>query len=366
MKKLVLLLCALLGGLGASLSAQNRPDLIVVAPFSLPTAVEVGGVYSMSAHIRINGNPGAGAQFNCVGYYLSTNTIWDATDAYLGASCQSLLLAGQSGPTSITATIPPLTTPGSYYLVLVADPLNAELESDETNNVVTFPVQVTQGAPRLPDMELWRPSISFSVVPAGGNTGVFSFIANRGTGAVGACEVGFYLSADTVFSASTDVFMGQITSGNLAGVSNGSTGTLTIFSAPVLTVPTATAPGNYYLLLVIDPRNLVAESNESNNSRALRLVVSGPLATAAATWSEAFQVYPNPVANGLQLAVRLRASSKPGRLTLMDMTGRPVAQQTLQPTQTEASFDTNELPAGIYLLRLALPGQEATRRVIIN
>ncbi|AII52597.1 CARDB domain-containing protein [Hymenobacter sp. APR13] len=364
MQKLLLFLCLLLSGLYAPLHAQNRPDLVVVAPFSLPNAVQAGGLYPMSANIRVNGNPGAGAQFNCVGYYLSANSTWDATDAYLGASCQGLLMAGQSGPTSITATIPPLTTPGSYYLVLVADPLNAEQESDETNNVLTFPVRVEPGTPPLPDMELWRPSISFSVVPAGGNTGAFSFVFNRGAGAVGACEVGFYLSADTVFSASTDVFMGQITSGNLAGAGNGSPGT--IFSAPLLPVPASTTPGSYYLLLVIDPRNLVAESNESNNSRALRLVVSGPLATAAATASETLQAYPNPVASGNNLAVHISATGKPGRLTLVDHTGRLVAQQQLRPAQTEASFTTDALPAGIYLLRLALPGKEAIRRVVLH
>ncbi|MBC6697011.1 CARDB domain-containing protein [Hymenobacter puniceus] len=366
MVKHVLFVCWLLIGLVGSGQAQNRPDLVVVAPFTLPAAVEAGGVYPMAAHIRVNGNQGAGAQFNCVGYYLSANTTWDANDAYLGASCQGLLMAGQSGPTSITATIPPLTTTGSYYLVLVADPLNAEVESDETNNVVTFPVQVAQGTPRLPDLELWRPSISFSVVPAGGSTGVFSFIANRGTGAVGACEVGFYLSADTVFSASTDVFMGQIISGSLPGVSNGSTGALTIFSAPALGVPVTTAPGAYYLLLVIDPRNLIAESNERNNSRALRLVVPGALSTTGAMLSGALQVYPNPVAKGDGLTIRVDAAGKAANLLLVDMMGRLVMQQRVLPTQVVAQFDTRNLPAGTYTLQLLLPDREAISRVVIQ
>ncbi|MBD2714457.1 T9SS type A sorting domain-containing protein [Microvirga sp. STR05] len=366
MKK-ILLSCWLLVGLIVSLKAQNRPDLIVVAPYSLPTAVQAGGTYTMSAHIRVNGNPGAGAQFNCVGYYLSANSAWDATDAYLGSSCQGLLMAGQSGPTSITAIIPALVSPGGYYLVLVADPLNAELESDETNNVVTFPVQVTSGTPALPDLELWRPSISFSTVPAGGNTGAFSFIFNRGAGGVGAHEVGFYLSADTVFSASTDVFMGQITGGSLAGASNGSTGTGTVFSAPLLAVPATTAPGSYYLLLVIDQRNLIAESNENNNSRALRLVVTGTLSKRAVTASEeALQVYPNPAASGSGLKIRTGAAGPAAKLTLTDAMGRTVMQQTLQPAQTEASLDTRRLPAGIYLVRLTAAGVAATRRVVIN
>ncbi len=118
--------------------AQSRPDLVVVAPYSVPNSVQAGSMYLMSAVIENRGSNGS--QFNCVGFYLSTDNLWDATDNYLGSSCQSLLFPGQSGPCSITGTIPALTAPGKYYLVLVADPLNAEQESDEANNVVAFAV----------------------------------------------------------------------------------------------------------------------------------------------------------------------------------------------------------------------------------
>lgn len=53
------------------------------------------------------------------------------------------------------------------------------------------------------------------MVPAGGNTGSFTFIYNRGPGTVGAYEIGFYLSADTVFSAGTDAFLGLVSGSNL-------------------------------------------------------------------------------------------------------------------------------------------------------
>lgn len=131
-------------------SAQNKPDLIVEAPFSVPGAVQAGETYSMSAVIKNQGPNGS--QFNCIGYYLSADNVWDATDAYLGAACQSLLMSGQSGTCAITGTIPPLTPAGNYYLVLVADPPNAEREADEANNVVSFAVAVTARTSELPDL----------------------------------------------------------------------------------------------------------------------------------------------------------------------------------------------------------------------
>ncbi|UOQ72482.1 CARDB domain-containing protein [Hymenobacter cellulosilyticus] len=366
MKKLILLLCSvLMVWLPVGAQAQNRPDLVVVAPYSLPTSVVVGGTYTMSATIRVNGNPGAGAQFNCIGYYLSSNTTWDANDAYLGASCQSLLMAGQQGTTSISATIPPLTTTGNYYLVLVADPLNAEQEQDETNNVVSFPVTVGQGTVPLPDLELWRPSLSFSSVAPGGNTGAFSFIFNRGAGSVSGYEIGFYLSTDSVFTAGADVFLSQFNGGSLAGATTGSTGT--IFSAPQLLIPLNTVPGKYYLLLVIDPRNVIAETNEQNNSRALPLQVTGTVTATTSPTTAALEVYPNPVAAGQGVNIFFSGQPQPAQMTLYDALGRQVTSHSAMLSGQPLSLATSGLPAGIYTLRVLGPaGLHLTRRVVIE
>ena len=340
--------------------AQNKPDLVIKAPFVLPGYALAGGTYPMSAVIANKGTNGS--QFNCIGYYLSTDNVWDAADAYLGASCQTLIFPGQSGTCSIMGTIPPFTAPGSYYLVLVADPLNAEQESDETNNVVSFPVAVATGGSVLPDLELWRPSLSFSTVPAGGSTGAFTFIFNRGPGSAGPYEIGFFLSADTVFSASNDVFLGLVTGGSLSTPSG------TIHSAPVLTVPRSTAPGNYYLVLVADPRNVIAESNERNNSRALALRVTGAVTAVAAMASKGVNAYPNPVARGSRITVQLDEgdNDKPAQLTFCDAQGRQVAQYTAAAVGRQVAFDTQGIPAGMYLLRIAGERTNTTRRLVIE
>ncbi|MCC3154299.1 CARDB domain-containing protein [Hymenobacter sp. BT770] len=340
--------------------AQVKPDLVIVAPFNIPSNVLSGGIYQMSAVIKNQGTNGS--QFNCIGYYLSADNVWDATDAYMGASCQALLFPGQSGTCSVMGTIPPLTATGNYYLLLVADPLNAELELDETNNVVSFSLAVTKGNSALPDLELWRPSISFDAVPAGGSTGAFTFIFNRGPGAVGGYELGFYLSADTVFSAGNDVFLGLVTGGGLV-LNNG-----TIHSAPVLTVPGSTVPGNYYLLLVADPRNAVAESNENNNSRALALRVTGAITAVTPSAATEMSVYPNPVALGGRLGVYLNGAEngKPLQLAFYDALGREVSLSKSIATGRQVAFDTPDLPAGVYWLRVVGDNATATRRLVIE
>jgi hypothetical protein len=357
-KTITLLLFGLFYWLPLMARAQNKPDLVITAPFTVPGNVLTGSVYSMSAVIKNQGTNGS--QFNCIGYYLSTDNVWDATDAYLGASCQSLMFPGQSGPCSITATIPPLTPTGNQFILLVADPLNAEQELDETNNVTSFGVTVAPGnGSSLPDLELWRPSISFSAVPPGGSTGAFTFIFNRGPGAAGAYEIGFYLSADTVFSAGTDAFLGVVTGSGLSTPSG------TIHSAPVLAVPATTPPGNYYLVLVADPRNLVSESNENNNSRALALRVTSNVTASTPAETAGLEIYPNPVARGTALRIVL-GNGKQTQLQLecYDATGRLVTRQSA--TSVVHELDTQMWPTGIYYVRLVGRGVVATRRVVVK
>ena len=355
-RSLLLLLC----WLPMLAAAQNKPDLVIIAPFSLPGNVLPGGSYPMSAVIK---NQGAGgSQFNCIGYYLSADAVWDATDSYLGASCQTLLFTGQSGTCSIMATIPPLASTGSRYLLLVADPLNAEQESDETNNVVSFAVTVAGGGNvALPDLELWRPSLSFAAVPPGGSTGAFTFIFNRGGGAAGAYEIGYYLSADTVFSASTDVFLGLVTGGSLTA-SNG-----TIHFAPTLTVPATTVPGSYYLMLMADPRNLIAETNENNNSRALPLRVTGVATAVAPPAATSLALYPNPAPRGSFLRIARADNSSPRmEIACYDAMGRLADHQWVGGSGQPLDFDASRLPAGVYLLRLSSNGLHTMRRVLIE
>ncbi|ALW85058.1 hypothetical protein AUC43_08115 [Hymenobacter sedentarius] len=352
----LLLLC----WLPAWAKAQNRPDLVIVAPFVVPTTVLGGAPYTMSAVIKNQGSNGS--QFNCIGYYLSNDNVWDATDAYLGSSCQSLMYPGQSGTCSIMGTISILTPPGSYRLLLVADPLNAEQESDETNNVVSFALTVATGGAALPDLELWRPSLSFDAVPPGGSTGAFTFIFNRGPGSAGSYEIGYYLSADTVFSAGTDVFLGLVTGGGLSTPSG------TIHSAPVLTVPATTAPGNYFLVLMADPRNVIVESNENNNSRALPLRVTGAVTAATSPFEKEGDVYPNPISRGSVLRVKLAGAggNQPVQIRVYDALGRQVVREAVAQPNQVAHLATQELPVGIYLLHLTSATLHTTRRLVVE
>jgi subtilase family serine protease len=102
---------------------------------------------------------------------------------------------------------------------------------------VTAPTTVTRGT-----------SASFS-----------SAIKNQG-GPAGSFTVTFYLSKDNVINTS-DTLLGTVTVPSLGG---GSTTTV----SGSFTVPTSIANAKYFVGVVVDSGSAIAETNETNNTKA--------------------------------------------------------------------------------------------------
>ncbi|MEL6109842.1 MAG: CARDB domain-containing protein, partial [Planctomycetota bacterium] len=131
---------------------------------------------------------------------LSSDAEYDATDVPLGiftSPSESLPLNAGGGAYTMThpLTLPESISEGSYYLLVVADAGDEELESNEENNVISSsPVEVVE--PRFPDLIV--PSVSIlapSIIEAGSSFSLTWTVENRGVEtATGPWEERVYLS----------------------------------------------------------------------------------------------------------------------------------------------------------------------------
>src|SRR5207253_964281 len=113
-------------------------------------------------------------------------------------------------------------------------------------------------------------------------------IKNQGTASTGVgFNNGFYLSIDSVITASDTYITGNSNAALAAGASF-------TWGAPTLTIPANTAPGNYYIGILVDKDNAVSECSETNNYVNARLTVTcaadlvvstGPMTATPATVS---------------------------------------------------------------------------------
>jgi hypothetical protein len=116
------------------------------------------------------------------------------------------------------------------------------------------------------------PTLAVSTVSPGGSVTLSAWtIQNNGGSWSGSINNGFYLSTDATITSS-DTFLDQNTNTSSVLPPGGSFG----WGGPSLLIPVGTAPGVYYLGILVDRGNAVVESNETNNYVSVPIIVVGP------------------------------------------------------------------------------------------
>lgn len=244
---------------------EPKPDLILQSPSLNPSSLHAGDNTTLT--VRVNNIGDGNAASSKTGYYLSNDNILDGTDVFLAESDINPLAAGAFQDESIVLNIPAGTTPGIYYIMMWADYLNTNAESNEPNNGASVILSVNV---QSPDLIGQNASINPDVLQAGDNTTASVRIRNIGNGNAIPTKVGFYLSADNSLGPLDDL-LGE------SSVAALGPGTFQDVSK-ALNIPVGTAPGTYFLMIKADYLEEEAESNENNNvtSVSLTIVVHEP------------------------------------------------------------------------------------------
>ena len=199
-----------------------------------------------------------------VGFYLSLDPDYSHYfDTYLGKEYSTIGNNDLCDPENQSGVIPLGTEPGTYYILFVADYEDEFDETDENNNVEA--IQITVANP-LPDLIIQNQNASPTTVEAGGTIDLSCIVKNIGDGSAGTSNVGYYLSDNTIFSASDDLLGSNYVSTLIPGATSRESQTVTI--------PAGTAPGTYYIFFDADYQDNVSESNENNNDENIQISVT--------------------------------------------------------------------------------------------
>jgi len=233
---------------------QIGGDLTVSA---LTVQVTSGGALVVSDTTTNSG--GAPVAASVTRFYLSNDSILDASDTVLGARSVPALdgAVSDSGTTTVAAV-----GAGVYYIIAKADADNVVTESQETNNTTVR--QVTVGA----DLLVAGLSVP-SVIAAGGTVTAIDITQNAGGNTSVPSTTRFYLSVNQFFDSQDVQLAGSRAVPALAP------GALNL-GTTAITIPAGTAAGFYYVIAVADADGVVIEIQENNNVRGqLIQVVAG-------------------------------------------------------------------------------------------
>ncbi len=247
----------------SSLTIEETYIDVSVVSSSLAWSNKVGQGNPIMAYssLKNSGTRSMGGTY--LGYYLSSDAKFDSNDQLLATDYASLVNVGGKYSQNASLTIPESTVPGSYYILFVGDYNNLHTESNESNNVEAVPVTVEE---TYKNITVVSASLSMSKVAKGYSVTAYGALKNIGTANISTTtHLGYYLSTDAILDTGDKLLTTDSNPGMIVGSSHSESATLTI--------PSSTAPGDYYILFVGDYNNLHTESNESDNGVAVPLKV---------------------------------------------------------------------------------------------
>ena len=199
--------------------------------------------------------------------YLSTDTVLDAGDVFIGS-------AGSNGtyPLSANVTVPSNQAAGTYYVLVKADGGNNQPESNESNNVGAS-AAITIGSPDLRVDQFIAPANSTfgSTIP------IQWTASNDGTRATAANWYdAVYLSTDNTLSGDDQLLYYALANANPLSPTSPNNSYLDSTNLK-LPLQQSAVPGTYYLIAVTDAFNNIVEANaEGNNTRSSAITLSWP------------------------------------------------------------------------------------------
>jgi len=224
------------------------------------------------SELKVVNTGGTNAGGSYVGFYLSSDTIFTTSDSLLGEVFISLLPVNATATISFSKTLTGLDIPpGDYFVGLIVDNRDDVVEfSEDDNNDCFWKTPKVHIANSLPNLRCkFRGYISIS-----GSTYNISGIQiqNNGEGPAETAEIGYYLSTDLNFTTD-DLFIG---SDDIGALDPGDISTESFsFDPETLDLD----PGTYYIGIIVDYPDDIAESNEGDNANCYwsspRIFISG-------------------------------------------------------------------------------------------
>ena len=232
----------------------GAPDLVITAITTGSTSYKKGSTITIPNTVKNQGNVGANG-FN-VYFYLSKDSSITTSDILIGQRYISSLSAGATDSTT-NSFILPSDISGSYYVGAIADSTSIVAETNELNNIRVSSNTISISVPDLAATSISTGSISYK---RGSTISIKNTVKNQGSATSGGFYVKFYLSTNSKYTTSSDVYLGKRYVSSLGvGSSNRAT--------TYLRIPSTMKKGHYSCKMVIYPVNRTADSKISDKVR---------------------------------------------------------------------------------------------------
>jgi len=195
------------------------------------------------------------------------------------------------------------------------------------------------------------------VLPAGNNVDISVDVNNVINIPAESGSVAFYLSDNEIIDLG-DQLLETKNFVEFTGLGN-----QTINS--VIKIPESTVPGNKYIILILDPDNIIEESDEANN--ILSAIIKIEDRSGTDNWKiNNILVYPNP-SSGLFYIRNIESNSEKIQIQVLNISGSLVYNKTIYPGNTVFTEEINISgeSKGVYFIHIQIGRLEYSKRIVV-
>ena len=232
---------------------------LTVSALTAPATAGAGSAFSVTDTTKNQGTGNSAG--STTRFYLSTNFLLDGPDVPLGSRTVPPLAAGASDTATTSLTMPAGTATGTYYVIALADGDNAVTETAETNNTDKSATLKIGG-------DLVLTAVSAPATAAAGTAISVTQTTEKSGIGIGSGIVDWILSVCQHRRRADRHISRKWTCGRTRA---GETATRSMS----LQIPADTVSGSYYVIGVADWNNVVAETVETNNTKASGIIKIG-------------------------------------------------------------------------------------------
>jgi len=337
-----------------TLTNESKPDLTIRNFEVSPAVIASGGSIDMSCVLLNIG--AAQAPSTQIQLYLSRDLNIDDQDIYLAYGTIDPLDAGASISVSGgDITLPTSISPGTWYALIKADADAAVDESNETNNQASF-VIIVQG--QAPDLQLVGLTLYPAVVVPNSNVRATVMMYNAGNLTANPVKLAMYLSADEILD-NEDILLFNESARLLLPK-----GSISFSSGFIL--PASVVPGQYFMIGIADPDDLVNEYDESNNQLIRSVVVASTSGTDDPILSGHFRIFPIPASDWVNIEYDglLPGSAE---LSVFNAFGNPIYHYEIRSGGSlKMKVDISSWASGFYMIRMICSGRALTAKLLVK
>lgn len=217
---------------------------------------------SISFSIKESNNGITEASAHKIGLYLSSDSVFQESDLLMTSQTTSMVWPSSYTQATLSFGLSSAIKAGDYYVFAVGDYEKLISETDENNASKPLKISII---PQTRDLVATQLVVRQQQVEIGKYINIRYTLKNQGNVTVEESNVGVYLSTDSVFSANDKLIATKATASMASGMS--------MVDSTFYTIPTTTAFGHYYVILVGDYLNKVSEAVETNNSKYVPLEI---------------------------------------------------------------------------------------------